>query len=154
MGMTRGAVSKILDKLESKALIKRSGSPDDSRVQFLSLDEVLAIQARGLERFGGAAGVRDLGLLESAIYRPQCGYYEDLAEMGAALFESLLINHPFVDGNKRVAFASLLVFLGINGLRLTAAPGDVIAFIYGHLEAGTFRKDVLDAWLRENAEPS
>ena len=73
-------------------------------VRHLSVDEVLALHERLVERFGGRRGIRDPGLLESALYRPQTGYYSDLAEMAAALFESLLMNHPFVDGNKRVAF--------------------------------------------------
>ena len=75
-------------------------------VQFLSVDEVLEIHSALIGRFGGAAGVRDMGLLESALYRPQSGYYEDLVEMAAAMFESLINNHPFTDGNKRVAFSS------------------------------------------------
>ena len=91
--------------------------PSD-RVQFLSLEEVLAIHERVIQDFGGASGVRDLGLLESALYRPQSGYYEDLVTMAAALFESLLMNHPFVDGNKRVAFFATDVFLRLNGFRL------------------------------------
>ncbi|MGD9256433.1 MAG: Fic family protein, partial [Gammaproteobacteria bacterium] len=65
-------------------------------VAFLSRDEVLEIHRSLLEHFGGPAGVRDLGLLESALYRPRTGYYDDLAEMAAALFESLIMNHPFV----------------------------------------------------------
>ena len=85
------------------------------KINFLSTDEVLAIQERLIDRFGGTHGVRDPGILESALYRPQSGYYQDLAEMGAALFESLLMNHPFLDGNKRVAFFGTDVFLRING---------------------------------------
>ena len=120
---------------------------------YLTLDDVLYLHEEQLRLFGGAAGTRDEGLILSALLRPQTGYYADLVEEAAALWESLAMNHGFVDGNKRVAFASLLVFLGINGLRLTAEPDDVITFIYHHLEAGTFRKDVLDAWLRANTAP-
>ncbi|MGD8840039.1 MAG: type II toxin-antitoxin system death-on-curing family toxin, partial [Gammaproteobacteria bacterium] len=65
-------------------------------VQFLTHDELLEIHARLIDRFGGEAGIRDPGLLDSALFRPQTGYYEDLAEMGAALFESLIMTHPFV----------------------------------------------------------
>jgi death-on-curing protein len=65
-----------------------------------------------IDRFGGASGLRDRGLLESALYRPQSGYYDGLDQMAAALLESLLINHPFVDGNKRVAFFATDVFFG------------------------------------------
>src|SRR5689334_22778939 len=106
-----------------------------------------------LRLFGGAAGVRDEGLILSALLRPQTGYYRDLIEEAAALWESLAMNHGFVDGNKRVAFASLVVFLALNGFDLAATPDEVIAFIYDHLETGTFRKDVLDAWLRANTAP-
>src|SRR6185437_462482 len=120
---------------------------------YLTLDDVLYLHEEQLRRFGGATGTRDEGLVLSALLRPQTGYYANLIEEAAALWESLAMNHGFVDGNKRVAFASLLTFLGLNGLQLTAEPDDAIAFIYHHLEAGTFRKDVLDAWLRTNTAP-
>ena len=84
-------------------------------VEFLSLDEVLAIQDRLIEAFGGTHGVRDRGLLESALFRPQTGYYMHMEEMAAAMFESLLVNHAFVDDNKRVAFFATDIFLRLNG---------------------------------------
>ena len=77
--------------------------PSDA-VQFLSLEEVLEIHAVLIDRYGGAQGVRDQGLLESVLYRPKTGCYSDLVEMSAALFKSLMNNRPFIDGNKRVAF--------------------------------------------------
>jgi death-on-curing protein len=117
---------------------------------YLTIDDVLHIHDEQIRLFGGAAGVRDEGLVLSALLRPQTGYYSDLIEEAAALWESLAMNHGFIDGNKRVAFASLLVFLNANGHDLTAKPKAVIDFIYHHLEAGTFRKDVLDQWLRSN----
>ena len=117
-------------------------------MEYLTLEDALYIHDEQLRLFGGAPGVRDLGLIESALLRPQTGYYADLMEQAAALWESLAMNHGFVDGNKRVAFACLDIFLGLNGARLEAEPDEVIAFIYHHLEAGTFRKDVLDEWLR------
>ena len=70
---------------------------------------------------GGAPGVRDPGALEAALFRPQTGYYDDIVAEAAALLESLAINHPFVDGNKRIAFAAADVFLRINGWRLQRA---------------------------------
>ena len=83
---------------------------------YLSVAEVKAVHLAMIDLFGGGGhGIRDLSALESAISRPQSGYYADLEEEGAALLESLLINHPFVDGNKRVAFASCDVFLRLNG---------------------------------------
>lgn len=118
------------------------------RVSFLSVDEVLAIHARLLEAFGGARGVRDLGLLESALYRPRTGYYEDLSAMAAALFESLLMNHPFVDGNKRVAFFATDVFLRLHGWRLAVEPAPAHTFLIGLLERGECDFAHLLPWLR------
>jgi death-on-curing protein len=103
-------------------------------IAFLTTDEVLAIHATLIEVFGGPPGVRDVGLLESALYRPQTGYYEDLAEMAGALFESLLMNHPFVDGNKRVAFFATDVFLRLNGWRLAVNADEAHEFLIGLLE--------------------
>lgn len=75
-----------------------------------------------IDIYGGSDGVRDLGAIEAALFRPQSGYYQDIIEEAAALMESLLINHPFVDGNKRTAFAICHVFLDINGYALEVAP--------------------------------
>lgn len=85
---------------------------------YLSLPDILGIHAELVETFGGLEGIRDPGGVEAALFRPQCGYYEDIFEEAAALFESLLINHPFIDGNKRTAWASCDVFLRINGVTL------------------------------------
>jgi len=117
-------------------------------VLFLSLDEVLAIHERVIEAYGGADGVRDLGLLETALYRPQSGYYEDLATMAAALFESLIINHPFVDGNKRVAFFAADVFLRLNGWRLEVDSDDAYALLTDLLETGRCDLEHLSEWIR------
>ena len=77
---------------------------------YLTFAEVLAIHDDQIERYGGSPGVRDPGLLEAALFRPQTGYYADLIEEAAALWESLAQNHPFIDGNKRVAFAATYTF--------------------------------------------
>ena len=106
-------------------------------VQFLSFDEVLAIHDRVIEAFGGTPGVRDRGLLVSALYRPQSGYYENLDEMAAALFESLLINHPFVDGNKRVAFFAADVFFRLNGWKMRAEAKAAHGLLMALFETGT-----------------
>ena len=82
---------------------------------YLTVLEVLAIHEDQIDRYGGAAGMRDRGLLEAALYRPQTGYYADLIEEAAALWESLAQNHPFIDGNKRTAFAITYTFLAIMG---------------------------------------
>ena len=120
-------------------------------VAFPSRDESLAIHSTLLERFGGPAGVRDYGLLESALYRPQTGHYADLGEMAAALFESLIMNHPFVDGNKRVAFFATDVFLRLNGYKLQVDAYEAHRFLIGLLENNRCDFDNLLPWIRENA---
>ncbi len=117
--------------------------------EYLTVAEVLAIHADQIARYGGIDGIRDRGLLEVALFRPQTGYYADLIEEAAALWESLSQNHPFIDGNKRVAFAATYTFLSINGARMTADAAATFAFIHGLHEAGTFEFGRLSAWLRE-----
>lgn len=114
---------------------------------------MLAIHAASLKAFGGSDGVRDLGLLESALYRPQTGYYGDVVEMAAALFESLLMNHAFVDGNKRVAFFATDVFLRMNGLKLDVEARPAHAFLMGLLESNTANFAHLLPWLKDHLEP-
>jgi len=116
-------------------------------IAYISLDEALRIHAILLHRFGGTDGVRDLGLIEAALLRPQTGYYADLIEEAAALWESLAMNHGFIDGNKRVAYACLEIFLQTNGVDIAAGNDEIERFIYANLEAGTFRKEILEAWL-------
>src|SRR5690348_11132701 len=96
--------------------------------RYISKATVLAIHQDQIDRFGGSPGIRDEGLLEAAIFRPQTGYYRDLIEEAAALWESLSQNHPFIDGNKRAAFGSLCAFLGANRAPLQASLEEVMAF--------------------------
>jgi death-on-curing protein len=117
---------------------------------YLTIIEVLAIHHDQIRRYGGAHGVRDFGLLEAALYRPQTGYYEDVIEEAAALWESLAMNHPFVDGNKRVAAAAMITFLAINGYAIRPNSGEMYRFIIENLEGRSFRHDRLAAWLRAN----
>jgi death on curing protein len=91
-------------------------------MRYLSLNEVLEIHGILINRYGGASGIRDLNGLESALYHPQTGYYADTIAEAAALMESIVINHPFIDGNKRVAFAVTDVFLRINGFKIVERP--------------------------------
>jgi len=119
---------------------------------YLDMQHLLALHRRQIERFGGAPRIRDAGLLEAALARPQSGYYGDLIEEAAALWESLTMNHGFVDGNKRVGFAATHVFLRINGLDITATADDTLQFVIGSLEAGVFEKSRLEAWLRANTD--
>jgi death-on-curing protein len=117
---------------------------------YLTVADVLAIHADLIARFGGMEGVRDYGVLEAAIYRPQTGYYADRIEEAAALWESLAQNHPFLDGNKRTAFAAAYTFLTVNGLTLTGDAAEIYRFIAGLYESNDFRFEKLAAWLRDN----
>ena len=119
-------------------------------VQFLSVDEAIAIYDRLIERFGGTSGIRDKGLLESALFRPQTGYYNDIAELAAALFESLILNHAFVDGNKRAAFFVTDTFLRLNGWKLSVDTDSAHAFIVGTLERGECSFGTLLPWIRKS----
>ena len=121
-------------------------------VQFLSLDEAIAIHERLIDKFGGTQGLRDKGLLESALFRPQTGYYADLAQMAAALFESLISNHAFVDGNKRAAYFICDVFLRLNGWKLKVETEVGYTFIVGSLEKGRCDYDHLLPWIEKHLE--
>jgi len=118
----------------------------------LDLKQVVEIHHGQIDKFGETTGIRDAGLIEAALLRPQTGYYQDLIEEAAALWESMTMNHGFVDGNKRVGFACLYAFLSLNGLRISANSTDTLKFIMDQLDAGSFTKDILDAWLRQNTK--
>lgn len=117
-------------------------------ISFPTVDETLELHRALIERFGGTAGVRDLGLLESALYRPQTGYYDDVVQMAAALLESLMINHPFADGNKRVAFFLTDIFLRMNGWKITVQPQVGYHCILKILSQKSDRFVFLERWLR------
>ncbi len=119
---------------------------------YLTVIEVLAIHEDQIARYGGSHGVRDAGLLEAALYRPQTGYYADLIEEAAALWESLSQNHPFVDGNKRTGFAVSYTFLAINGCQLTASAAETETFMLGLYASGTFTFGNVKAWLSTNTK--
>ena len=106
-----------------------------------------------INRFGGSSGIRDKSALEAAIYRPQSGYYEDLIGQAAALFESLAINHPFVDGNKRIAFAAMDTFLRVNGLRIHASSQESYKKILSMFERHELNHQVVQEWLRSVSKP-
>jgi death-on-curing protein len=118
---------------------------------YLTVAEVLAMHEDLIERYGGSKGVRDPGQLEAALFRPQTGYYADIIAEAAALWESLSQNHPFVDGNKRTAFAATFTFLAMNGVTLTADEDAVLGFLLPLYDAGAVRLEKLEAWLRENS---
>jgi len=119
-------------------------------VLFLSLDEVVEIHSILIERFGGSPGVRDYGLLESALYRPQTGYYKTLTEMAAAMFESLIKNYPFVDGNKRVTFFATDVFLRMNGYKLQVEPKAAHLFLMNLFDTNICDLEHLQPWVSES----
>lgn len=116
-----------------------------------SVEEVLAAHALVIARFGGSDGLRDRGALESALARPQTGYYADLVEEAAALWESLSQIHPFVDGNKRIAITVTAAFLRVNGYRLVFEDRSAYEFMIGLYESGAFRFAELERWLRAHA---
>jgi death-on-curing protein len=100
------------------------------KVVFLTLDELLALQADQIERYGGRPGIRDLGLLQSALGTPRATFggrflHGSLHEMAAAYLFHLVRDHPFIDGNKRVGLAALLAFLGLNSHWLEVDPEEL-----------------------------
>ena len=119
---------------------------------YLTLIEVLAIHDDQMERYGGLNEIRDHGQLEAALFRMQSGYYPDVIGEAAALWESLSQNHPFLDGNKRTAFACAYTFLAINGIEITADSESVYAFLMDLYENNHFRFEELDRWLRLNTK--
>ncbi len=121
--------------------------------RFPNIDEVVDIHDDLLVRFGGEPGLRDLGALESALMRPQIGYYDGIIEEAAALMESLAMNHPFVDGNKRVAFFVTDTFLRMNGQYIDCDSREAYDFFMGLFDTNTFRFAELAAWLGEKVKP-
>src|ERR1700741_3651871 len=106
--------------------------------EYLTTADGLFFHQQLIERYGGARGVRDVGALESALHRPQTGYYDTLIHEAAALLESLVQNHPFVDGNKRVAFAVVDVFLRINGFTITSSSKTIYDSLLEFFKNRTF----------------
>lgn len=119
---------------------------------WLTYEQVIAMHSRQLRRFGGAAGLRDEGMLRSALERPINKWrYEqaDLAQLASAYAFGLARNHAFVDGNKRISFMSLMVFLAKNGVRFSPSPADAAAIIFA-LAAGEVGEEGLTRWIRDN----
>jgi death-on-curing protein len=117
---------------------------------------VLAIHSDQIKTHGGSSGLRDRGLLESALERPKNRYHYgsdvDLPELAAAYGFGLANNHPFVDGTKRVAFQAMYVFLGLNGFRVEAPEEEVVALVLS-LAAGQLDEVKLAGWLRQHMAP-
>jgi death-on-curing protein len=126
-------------------------------MRYLTLEEVLELHRLALERAGGMAGVRDFGGLESALAQPQMAFggqdlYPELADKAAALGFSLVCNHPFVDGNKRVGHAALETFLVLNGWELEADVDEQEQVIL-RLAAGALEREEFTAWVRAHLKP-
>lgn len=119
-------------------------------IEYLTVDEAVEIHQQIIEYFGGPGGTRDPGLLESALFRPQTGYYNDIYETAAALFESLIINHPFIDGNKRVAFFATDVFLRLNGFRFDVDADEAHTVLMELLDNNTCDYEHLLPWIRQS----
>jgi len=126
-------------------------------VEYLTPAEVLLLHARLIQRTGGSEGVRDMGLLESALARPQATFdhsdrYPGLWLKAAALMHSLVLNHPFVDGNKRTALAATAIFLEVNGYSLMAGNQEVLVFtrraVVGAMDLGG-----MATWLKAHSRP-
>lgn len=115
-----------------------------------TLAEVLRLHEVLIARFGGSAGIRDLGLLESALMRPQTGYYETLSLQAAALLQSLCQNHAFVDGNKRIAFAVTAIFLRMNGFRLKVDADNGESFLIEEVIKKKASLPVIVKWLESH----
>jgi death-on-curing protein len=120
---------------------------------WLAKEALLLLHRESLRQFGGADGVRDEGLLDSALARPlnRFAYEEerDLCRLAAAYAKGIAQNHPFVDGNKRAALAAAGVFLMLNGMELVAEPGMVTVAVLD-LAAGDMSEDEFAAWLRDH----
>ena len=117
----------------------------------LSVADVLGLYTVLMQRYCGASGVRDPGALEAALFRPQTGYYEDIVAEAAALMESLAINHPFVDGNKRAAFVTMMLFLRKNGT-MFRPPQTEATRIMLDLAAGSVSEDGLARWIGNRSD--
>lgn len=123
----------------------------------ISFQSAVRLHDRLIEQFGGSNGVRDESLLKSALNRPFATFdgidlYPSPIEKATALFESLIINHPFMDGNKRIAYALMEILLRLGGLQLTATKEDKYAMVI-NASTGQIRFDEIKEWLEENSQP-
>ena len=120
---------------------------------YLSVEQILALLNGLVDEFGGLAGIRDRGSLESAVARPAMTFggedlYPDIAAKGAALMHALVLNHPFLDGNKRIAVAAAEFFFLINGQSLVASDSELEAITMNAAE-GKVEVEALGIWFRQ-----
>jgi len=122
----------------------------------ISIDDILILHERSVADYGGMKGIRDLGMLESAIARPFQTFsgnelYPEAHQKAAALAESLIINHPFIDGNKRTGALSMIAFLNHAGYKLTASSDNLYQMIIS-ISTGQLKFEEIVSWLKENSE--
>ena len=120
---------------------------------FPTIEEVIAIHDVAIREFGGSTGLRDIAALDSALMRPQLGYYDSLIEEASALMESLAMNHPFADGNKRTAFYATDTFLRKNGSFIDCDNDEAYEFFMHLFEINSFRFAQLHEWLEKYVKP-
>ena len=118
--------------------------------KYLSLNEVIILHRYLIEEFGGSQGIRSLDSLKSALMRPQSGYYEDIINEAVALMESLAMNHPFIDGNKRVAFFATDVFLRLNNYYIECDSESAHKYFMDLFETNNFNFDNLLPWFKKH----
>lgn len=124
---------------------------------FLAFPQILRLHEMQIAVFGGASGLRDSGALESAVARPQMTFegddlYPDLAAKAAALMHSLVMNHPFVDGNERVGAMALELFLLVNAVELLATDAELEQMIMA-VARGEVAAEALAIWVRQRSHP-
>jgi death on curing protein len=132
-----------------------AGWPNDMKPKFLTLEEVLGIHENRIRKYGGSSGIRDLGLLQSALGNVKATFggqflNETLFEMAAACLYSICRNHPFLDGNKRTALACALAFLRLNSMRIKSAPSDLYELVIGVAE-GRVSKAAVAVFFEQHA---
>jgi death-on-curing protein len=118
--------------------------------EYVTMADALFFHQELIRRYGGSPGIRDAGALESALHRPQTGYYDTVIDEAAALLESLVQNHPFIDGTQRVAFAVVDVFLRINGYMITMDSSRLCESFIALIESHKFSMEFLVPWLSES----
>lgn len=126
-----------------------------TKIIFLTTDQVLFIHDRAVKRFGGSFGIRDIGLIESAVARPRATFggqylYETIFDKAAAFLQSILKNHPFIDGNKRTALSSAAVFLGKNGYKLKNTHQEEVEFAV-RVDNGNLSVEQISKWLKDHS---
>ena len=125
-------------------------------MNYLNINQVLAIHSEVIEQAGGSRGIRDIGLVDSAVARPQATFggkdlYPDIFSKAACLGHSLIRNHPFVDGNKRTGYMSMRLFLNINGYDIKAPEDEKYKFVIEIAEKERDEKSIAE-WLKKHSQ--